>query len=392
MPPSGDVPLDPIRAAAELVALDPETTRVDEDNTLLAGDAMLLEGEAALGRDPFAEDVSVDPYIERLESLGGLAPAAPAQARATPRREPRRWVRRPVEVRRRQVATPPLSEVEAPRPSGFVDRMLGEELRRRLASVAHLAEGEVPYDRFGFSPDATRAALPWFLALYRYYFRVRSSGHENVPSEGPVIVAGNHGGLLPFDAAMGVVDLLMKTDPPRLARTIIDRWAGQLPWVNVFYARVGQVIGTRENFADLLDEGQLVMVFPEGMDGARKPVTQRYRLQHFRVGFIEQALRARAPIVPVAFIGSDDQTPILYDLKPVAKRLGLPVAPITPTFPLLGPMGLLPYPVSYRIVYGEPLRFHERFGPEGADDARLVRTLANQVRRSVQVLIDRNRT
>jgi 1-acyl-sn-glycerol-3-phosphate acyltransferase len=128
------------------------------------------------------------------------------------------------------------------------------------------------------------------------------------------------------------------------------------------------------------------------MDGARKPVTQRYRLQHFRVGFIEQALRARAPIVPVAFIGSDDQTPILYDLKPVAKRLGLPVAPITPTFPLLGPMGLLPYPVSYRIVYGEPLRFHERFGPEGADDARLVRTLANQVRRSVQVLIDRNRT
>ena len=207
-----------------------------------------------------------------------------------------------------------------------------------------------------------------------------------------MILAGNHGGLLPFDAAMGIVDLLMNTDPPRLARTIIDRWAGQLPWVNIFYARVGQVIGTRENFADLLNEGQLVMVFPEGMEGARKTVTQRYRLQHFRVGFIEQALRARAPIVPVAFIGSDDQTPILYDLKPLAKRLGLPALPITPTFPLLGPLGLLPYPVPYKIVYGEPLRFHERFGPEGADDARLVRYLANQVRRTVQVLIDRNRS
>ena len=151
------------------------------------------------------------------------------------------------------------------------------------------------------------------------------------------------------------------------------------------------MIGTRENFADLLDDGQLVLVFPEGVEGIRKTITQRYRLQRFRVGFIEQSLRAQAPIVPVAFIGSDDQTPILYDLKPLARRLGLPVAPITPTFPWFGPLGLLPYPVSYRIVYGEPLCFHERFGPEGADDTRLVRYLANQVRRSVQLLVDRSR-
>lgn len=382
MPPSREVPLDTRLAESELLSLDGDTA-------LLLGDSVAVEGESALGRDPFAEDTQIDPFLERLEELGGLVrPADPAAARSKPRPRPRR----PHAVRPRRATTPPLSEIEAPPPAGFTDRLLGEGLRRRLAAIAHLAEGEVPYDRFGFSPDATRAALPWFLALYRFYFRVKSSGHENVPSEGPAILAGNHGGLLPFDAAMGVVDLLMNTDPPRLARTIIDRWAGQLPWVNVFYARVGQVIGTRENFADLLNEGQLVMVFPEGMDGARKTVTQRYRLQHFRVGFVEQALRARAPIVPVAFIGSDDQTPILYDLKPLAKRLGLPALPITPTFPLLGPLGLLPYPVPYKIVYGEPLRFHERFGPEGADDARLVRYLANQVRRAVQVLVDRNRS
>jgi 1-acyl-sn-glycerol-3-phosphate acyltransferase len=124
----------------------------------------------------------------------------------------------------------------------------------------------------------------------------------------------------------------------------------------------------------------------------RKPITQRYRLQGFRVGFIEQALRARAPIVPVAIVGSDDQAPVLFDAKPLAKALGLPFLPITPTFPWLGPLGLLPYPVNYRIVYGEPLCFHERFGPEGADDARLVRYLANQVRRAVQVLLDRSRS
>ena len=183
---------------------------------------------------------------------------------------------------------------------------------------------------------------------------------------------------------------LLHTDPPRLLRAIVDRWAGSLPWVNIFYARAGQVIGTRENFADLLRDEQLLLVFPEGMDGVRKPITQRYRLQGFKVGFVEQALLGRAPIVPVAIIGSDNQAPILYDLKPLARLLGLPMAPITPTFPLLGPLGLIPYPVNYNIVYGEPLNFHERYGPEAAGNPRLVRYLAKQVRRAVQLLVDRH--
>jgi 1-acyl-sn-glycerol-3-phosphate acyltransferase len=288
--------------------------------------------------------------------------------------------------------TPSLREVELQEPQGWLDRVLGEDERRRLSAIANLVEGEVPFDRFGFSPDTTKAAFPWFQALYRFYFRVKSAGHENLPSDGPAVLVANHGGLLPFDAAMGVIDVLLNTDPPRLARAIVDRWAGSLPWVNVFYARVGQVVGTRENFADLLQDGQLVLVFPEGMEGVCKTVTQRYRLQRFRVGFVEQALRARAPIIPMAFVGTDDQAPILYDAKSLARKLGLPVAPITPTFPWFGPLGLLPYPVSYRITYGEPLRFDERFGPEGADDARLVRYLANQVRRSVQLLLDRSRS
>ena len=152
---------------------------------------------------------------------------------------------------------------------------------------------------------------------------------------------------------------------------------------------MGQVVGTRENFADLLGDGQLVLVFPEGTAGIRKPITQRYHLQRFHVGFVEEALKARAPIVPVAVIGTDDQAPILYDFKALAKRLGLPALPITPTFPLLGPLGLLPYPVRYRIVYGEPMAFHERFGPEEAEDPRLVRYLTKQVRHRVQQLVDR---
>jgi 1-acyl-sn-glycerol-3-phosphate acyltransferase len=352
-----------------------------------------------LGRDPFESPGDAPPerlsHPRREDAVAGAAapPSRPLEEVEGPLAEatlasPRRRVPRG----RGPQAVPRISEVESPEGGGLLDRWIGDEARRRFAALRQLVEGAGGYDPFGFSPEVSRRAFPFFLALYRFWFRAISSGHEHLPASGPVVLAANHGGLLPLDGAMAVVDVFLHTDPPRVLRAIVDRWAGSLPWVNVFYARVGQVVGTRENFAELLRDEQMILVFPEGMDGVRKPITQRHRLQAFRVGFVEEALRGRAPIVPTAIIGSDDQAPILYDLKPLAKRLGLPMLPITPTFPWLGPIGLLPYPVKYRIVYGEPLRFHERFGPEGASDARLVRALANQVRRAVQQLIDRNRS
>lgn len=281
------------------------------------------------------------------------------------------------------------SESAVPAPSSALMRFLDDEARAKLeAFVAQLDA----WDHFGLSKTALARAFPFFYALYRLYFRVQSEGHERIPREGPVVLASNHGGLLPFDGAMTVVDLLLKADPPRLARSIVERWAGTLPFVNVFYARVGQVIGTHENFARLLADDAAVLVYPEGIDGIRKPITQRYRVQRFHVGFVEHALRARAPILPMAVLGSDDQTPILFDAKPLARLLGLPAVPITPTFPWLGPLGLLPYPVRYRIVYGEPLRFHERFDADAAQEPSVVRALANQVRKAIQVLIDKHRS
>jgi len=369
--------------------------RLDPAQAPVAGEVPVSMTEAsALGRDPFEEEPGVDPIEARLDLLEGAPATAPDRVALpgvsgeavrprlqTPRRAPRR----------RAPSIPTLGEVELSEPRGWLERLVPEDERRVTSALAHLVQGEGPYDRFGFSPDAIRIAFPVFRALHRAYFRVKSEGHEHIPATGPAILASNHAGLLPFDAAMAVVDVALHTDPPRLPRAIVDRWAGTLPWINVFYARVGQVIGTRENCTDLLDEGQLLLVFPEGIEGIRKTVAQRYRLQHFHVGFVEYALRSRAPIVPMAIVGSDDQAPILYDVQPLARRLGLPAAPITPTFPWLGPLGLLPLPVRYRIVYGEPLNFHERFGPEGADNARLVRYLANQLRRSVQKLLDRGR-
>ncbi|MDJ0865800.1 MAG: lysophospholipid acyltransferase family protein [Myxococcota bacterium] len=360
-----------------------------------------------LGANPLADaaEPEVDPLDEWLAALDRVgerssahAPVKRAPGKRTAPRSTARPARRKSQRGRRpgraRVAVSSATAAAAPEPGSG----LGVELRR-IASVvgseparqlAELVEGLGDLDRFGLSRHALVRSFPFFYALHRLYFRVRSEGHANLPS-GPAVLASNHGGLLPFDGAMVVIDTLLNTQPPRLPRAIVERWAGTLPYLNVFFARVGQVVGTHENFARLLRDGELVLVFPEGVEGIRKPVTQRYRLQHFHVGFVEHALRERAPIVPMAVLGADDQAPILFDVKPLARALGLPAAPITPTFPWLGPLGLLPYPVRYRIVYGEPLHFEERFGPEAARDTSLVRGLANQVRRQVQALMDRHR-
>ncbi|MEE8165334.1 MAG: lysophospholipid acyltransferase family protein [Myxococcota bacterium] len=367
---------------------------LDPSSVSAGGHSSARRRKPALGSDPFAQgEDGPDPFLEHLALLqrtDGIPTfqtarnESPQHSAITARERTRLKEREWIEV-------PELSEIELPDRTSWVDRLLSDEERRRIASITTLAGGDAAYDRFGLSVDVVRNTLPIMMALYRIYFRVRSHGHEHIRKRGPVIIAGNHAGVLPFDAAMVVTDLLLESDPPRLARMVVDRWAGTLPWVNVLYARIGQVVGTDENFADLLASGQTVAVFPEGMRGAIKPFSERYRVQEFRVGFIEQSLASGAPIIPTAVVGSDDQMPVLLDLSTLAKRLGLPSFPITPTFPWLGPLGLLPYPVSYEIVYGEPLSFYESYGPEDARDPELLRSLSRQVRRAVQRLIDLHR-
>ena len=267
---------------------------------------------------------------------------------------------------------------------------MGADVLRRLAALEALAAREAP-EAAGVSPRALRRALPPFLALYRGWFRVQSEGHANLPAKGPAILVANHAGLLPFDGAMATLDVLLKSEPPRLPRAVFDRFVARIGPVRRFFESAGAVMASRDSLSALLREGQLVLVFPEGIEGIVKPVTQRYRLQRFHTGFVRQALQGRVPIVPVAIAGSDDQAPVLYDVKPLARRLGLPVAPITPTFPWFGPLGLLPYPVRYRIAYGEPIDLGARHGPEAAGDDRLVGELARRVRRKVQQLLDRTR-
>lgn len=342
----------------------------------------------ALGSDPFAQSDGTLPYLLRLREQSVRRVAEPRVAAAPERREPEAQPEPPD-------LGPPVPELSSfddrDEAAGALDRlaswMLTDADEERLAQLVPRLGGRA-YDEFGLSPRVTRRALAFFKLVYKYWFRVESSGHAHVPDKEGAILAANHGGLLPFDGAMVVCDGALALRPARLVRTVVDRWAGSLPFLNVFYARVGQVVGSRDNVRELLRAKELVLVFPEGMAGIKKRAVERYVLQSFHVGFVEEALRRRVPIVPVAIVGADDQAPVLWDVAPLARLLGLPIFPITPTFPLLGPLGLLPYPVRYQIHYGEPFHFHEEFPPETADDPHAVRYLAEQVRRRIQEMVD----
>lgn len=341
----------------------------------------------SLGSDPFSQGDGTLPYLIRMRerSLRVVAEAAPAPAPSESHAEPQE----PPDL------GPPVPELpsfdDRDESAGALDRLAGMLLtpadEDRLAQLAASLGGRT-YDEFGLSPRVARRALAFFKLLYKYWFRVTSSGHSILPEKEGAILAANHGGLLPFDATMIVVDGMLAAKPPRLVRTVVDRWAGSLPFVNVFYARVGQVVGSRDNVRELLRLKQLVLIFPEGMAGIRKHAAERYVLQPFHLGFVEESLRHRVPIIPVAVIGADDQAPVLWDVRPLAKLLGLPFFPITPTFPLLGPLGLLPYPVRYEIAYGEPFRFYDEFPPEALEDPHAVRYMAEQVKRRIQEMVD----
>ena len=262
---------------------------------------------------------------------------------------------------------------------GDLPRSLEEiraELDGRIGSIPNRLN-EYGFDPFGMSASyLRRSALPGFL-LYRHYFRCRTAGAENVPA-GRVLVVANHAGQLPFDGLMLAMALLLEAEPPRVARAMGEYFLPRVPGLGVMMSRGGSLVGTPHNCLQLLENEECVVVFPEGARGMNKTYDQRYKLQRFGLGFMRMALESRAPIVPAAVVGSDDQHPSFANLGGVARRLGLPALPITPTFPWLGPLGLLPLPVRYRIYFGEPLSFE---GEPDEEDAQLEERVAVVKRR-----------
>jgi 1-acyl-sn-glycerol-3-phosphate acyltransferase len=257
-------------------------------------------------------------------------------------------------------------------------------LRRRLT-------GDYEIDVYGFDRELTEHVVaPLFRPLYRHWWRVRSVGLEHVPTEGGALVVGNHSGTLPFDAAMTKLALLDDHPAHRHLRLLAADFALRMPVVGALARKTGNTLAHNDDALRLLRDGELVGVWPEGFKGIGKPYRDRYKLQRFgRGGFVEVALRAQVPIVPVAIIGAEETYPIVANIGPLARLLGAPYFPITWQFPLLGPLGLVPLPSQWVIDFGEPIDTTV-YGEEAADDPMLVFELGDRVRDTIQQMLYRN--
>jgi len=264
-------------------------------------------------------------------------------------------------------------------------RELEREVEERLSKVPTRLN-DFGYDPFGFSPAGIRSSALFTALLYRWYFRVETHDIQRVP-EGRVLLIANHAGQLPFDGMMISAAMLLESEPPRIVRSMAEFWVPQLPWVNVIAARGGVLVGTPENCVAMLETGECVLAFPEGVRGMSKLFSQRYKLQRFGLGFMRLALETETPIVPVSVIGSEEQQPGFANLPRVGKLLGMPSFPLTLGFPWLGPLGMLPLPVKYHLYFGEPIHF------EGSptDEDAVVQEKVDVVRKAITEMSERGR-
>ena len=260
---------------------------------------------------------------------------------------------------------------------------LPREARQAAERAARRLEGRYQEDEWGFDEEFAELIRPFFEFFYDRWWRVKATGVHHVPAHGRALLVANHAGIVPWDATMMSIAIQREHPLPRYARFLVLNWAFDLPWISMI-RKVGGVVASPYNAMRLLEQDELVAVFPEGVKGAGKPFSERYRLQRFgRGGFVELALRAGAPMIPVAVVGSEEIYPKVGELPLLARLLGAPYFPVTPTFPALGPFGVIPLPSKWRIEFCEPIDTSQ-YGPGAADDRGLVFELSERVRDTIQ--------
>ena len=262
---------------------------------------------------------------------------------------------------------------------------LEEWLAGFLAFVRRRLTGDYTIDEFGFDPDVTEHVLLTLpRLLYTNWFRVEARGLENVPGDGGALVVSNHSGTIAIDTMMTQVAMWDHHPQRRSLRPLGANLVFSTPFLGEFSRKAGSTLACNEDALRLLTKGEVVGVWPEGFKGVGKPFRERYRLQRFgRGGFVSAALRARVPIIPVSVVGAEEAYPMIGNIKTVARLLNLPYFPITPTFPALGVLGMVPLPSKWIIEFGEPIPTDHY--PEGAaDDPMLVFNLTDQVRETIQ--------
>ncbi|AKV02181.1 acyltransferase family protein [Labilithrix luteola] len=368
-------PADPIVVAqirdleAQLERLIDEASRGDV-SSLARDSSSDLDDEVAPVSEPAPTSSSPSSALLEVDSIEAPRPSLPSARPSGPLPEVR------------SVPPAPESVFDTARELLSTDFYL-----RKWGRLAMRGRSE-EVDDFGYDPIYDEKVRGMLDFLYSTYFRVETSGIENVPGEGRCVLVANHSGTLPLDGVMIKTALKREHAEARPLRWLTEDFIYHFPFVGSMMNRLGAVRACQENAERLLAKEQLVAVFPEGVKGTGKLFAERYRLQRFgRGGFIKLCLRMGAPVIPVAVVGAEETNPMLFRVEFLSKLLKLPYVPVTPTFPLLGPAGLLPAPTKWRILFGEPIDLSS-YGAEAADDEILVGKLAERVRAAIQGMLD----
>lgn len=279
---------------------------------------------------------------------------------------------------------------------GAAQRVLGADWERRVAGIiAGLRKrisGNYEIDTFGFDPQITEIFTAAIEPIAEKWFRLEVRGIENIPSDGGALLVANHSGTVPIDGL--ITGYAVKKYSGRDLRPLGADLVFSLPFVGQMARKFGATLACAEDAERLLTTGEIAGVWPEGFKGIGKPFAERYKLQRFgRGGFVSSAMRAQVPIVPVSIVGAEEIYPLVGNVPSLARLLGIPYLPITPFFPLLGPLGLIPLPSKWIIEFGEPIRT-DAYPPEAADDPMLLFNVTDQVRETIQqtlykLLVDR---
>jgi len=252
------------------------------------------------------------------------------------------------------------------------------------------AAPSVTPDPFGYDPAFHARMRPYFELLYRRYWRVQTDGLEHIPDSGAALIISNHSGGIPFDASMIGTAIDLEHPQHRLVRFLYDRFVAAMPLVPDLYNRMGSAVASFHNARRLLEMDALVGLFPEGVEGVAKGIWQSYRVQPFHTGFVRLSLTLRVPIIPCAVVGAEEIYPVIGKwtrLGPLKQLLNVPYIPVTPLFPLFGPLGMVPLPTKWRIRFGAPIRLYDNPRLQRHLQRKAVHSLAERVRRRIQAML-----
>lgn len=266
--------------------------------------------------------------------------------------------------------------------------LINYNVQYQLDIVKRRFTGEYEVDEWGLDWEFVNAVMPFLNFMYRYYFRTSVTGFEYIPDYTRGLVVCNHSGQLPFDGGMVMTAIYQDHPSQRLLRSLYASWFPTLPFISSFLEKGGQVMACVENGTRLLEQDQLVGVFPEGYKGVGKLFKDRYKLARFgRGGFIKMALNTGAPIIPTAIVGAEETYVSVYKSDFLARITGFPYFPISLRFPWLGLLGFIPFPTKWFIDFGEPIPT-DHYPIGSASNMVLVSQLTNQTRNIIQEMIN----